>query len=293
MSLPYVRDSYCPCRVQNNEAHEWLAQSRQWIRVDGLSLLDRINLKMSHTFFKILVIAAIQWHPSHAFSSATGSCAAGDAAIDGGPHLKAQRIITGSLATGGFSVKLGATTLTLASPSTFTVNVGTTLTITGQKAFTGFFMRLGEVGGVQTDTALSGTGDVKVPRVCTAAGVGGVCQTSGSLKTSVTASLILTTAAASMPLDVIIVVVGDNSVSEYYYSQFLLSAIPANTSPTMNPVGTPSTFKPVVTPTMNPLVTPTMKPVVTPTMTPVKIPGTKPVKIPGTRPVKIPGTKPT
>ena len=89
------------------------------------------------------------------FPSATGSCAAGDRAIDGGPHLAAKTIITSSLATGGFSVKLGATTLSPTSTSAFTANVGTTFTITGQNAFTGFSMRLGEVGGVQTDTVLS------------------------------------------------------------------------------------------------------------------------------------------
>ena len=118
---------------------------------------------MFQTALKIVLTAIAFWCSADAFPSATGSCAAGDRAIDGGPHLAAQTIITGSLATGGFSVKLGATPLSPTSTSAFTINLGTTLTITGTKAFTGFFMRLGEVGGVQTDTALSGTGDVKVP----------------------------------------------------------------------------------------------------------------------------------
>ena len=141
-----------------------------------------------------LFVAATLCTSVHAFSTSTGSCAAGELAINGDPHVSALTIITGSLATGGFSVQLGTTTLSPTTTTTFTVGVGTTLTITGQKTFKGFFMRLGEVGGVQTDTALSGTGNVKVPKVCITAGVGGVCQTSAAEKTSVTASLRLVTA---------------------------------------------------------------------------------------------------
>ena len=239
-----------------------------------------------------MCLAATLRLSAHAFPSTTGSCAAGSAAIVSDPHTTATRIITGSLAIGGYSVKLGATTLSPTSTSTFTVGVGTTLTISGTKPFTGFFMRLGEVGGVQTDTALSGTGDVKVPRVCTTAGVGGVCQTSSSTKTSVTASLRLDSAAASMPLDVTIVVSGDNAVSEYYYSQFLLSAAPANTPLTMSPAVTP-TISPVLTPTLKPVLTPTLKPVLTPTMKPVLTPTRKPTKAITNKPVRKPTLKPT
>ena len=239
----------------------------------------------------LLCLAATLRLSAHAFPSTTGSCAAGSEAIVSDPHTTATRIITGSLAIGGYSVKLGATTLSPTSTSTFTVGVGTTLTITGTKPFTGFFVRLGEVDGVQTDTALSGTGDVKIPRVCTTAGVGGVCQTSSSRKTSVTASLRLDSAAASMPLDVTIVVSGNNDVSEYYYSQFVLSATPANTPLTMNPIVTP-TMSPAVTPTMSPVLTPTMKPVMTPTVKPVMTPTLKPILTPTRKPTRAITNKP-
>ena len=182
-------------------------------------------------------------------------------------------------------MKLGSTTLSPTSTATFSVGVGTTLTISGTKPFTGFFMRLGEVGGVQTDTALSGTGDVQVPRVCTTAGVGGVCQTSSSRKTSVTASLRLDSAAASMPLDVTIVVSAGGDVSEYYYSRFLLSAAVANTPLTMSPAVTP-TLSPVVTPTLRPVLTPTMKPALTPTRRPALTPTLKPALTPTRKPTK-------
>ena len=158
----------------------------------------------------------------------------------------ADSLKTGTLATGGFSVKLGSTKLSTATTttSTFTVGVSTTLTISGTKAFTGFFARLGEIGGVQTDTAFTGTGDVQVPKLCTVAGVGGICQTSASKKTSVTATLKLGSAAASMPLDVIIVVSGNSTNSEYYYTQYKISAVAAKV-PTKVPTKKP-TLRPTV-----------------------------------------------
>ena len=242
--------------------------------------------------FNLLCLAAALHLSAHAFPSTTGSCAAGSDAIISDPHTTATRVITGPLATAGYTVKLGATTLSPTSTATFSVGVGTTLTISGTKPFTGFFMRLGEVGGVQTDTALSGTGDVKVPRVCTTAGVGGVCQTSSSSKTSVTASLRLDSAAASMPLDVTIVVSAGGSVSEHYYSQFLLTAAAANTPLTMSSAVTP-TMKPAMTPTLKPALTPTLKPVLTPTMKPALTPSRKPTKVITSKPVRKPTLKPT
>ena len=181
----------------------------------------------------------------HAFSKATGSCAAGKTAIISEPHTTATKITTGSLATGGYTVKIGTTTLSTASTATFSVGVSTTITISGAKAFTGFFARLGEVGGVQTDTAFTATSTaVQIPKLCTAAGVGGICQTSASKKTTVSAGLKLTAAATAMPLDVIIVVLGNDNVSEYYYSQFKVSSVAAKV-PTKKP-----TKKPTLRPTI-------------------------------------------
>ena len=151
-------------------------------------------------FGHFLFIAATLCTSVHTFPTTISNCEAGLEAINGDPHISATTITTGTLDIGGFSVKLGTTTLSTTATSTFAVGVNTTLTITGTKAFTGFFMRLGEVGGVETDTALSGTGNVKKPKICTVAGVGGVCHTSASQKTSVTAVLRLDAAAASMPL---------------------------------------------------------------------------------------------
>jgi hypothetical protein len=243
----------------------------------------------------LLFIAATLCTSVHAFPTTISNCEAGLEAINGEPHVPAPTIITGSLDIGGFSVKLGTTTLSTTTTSTFAVGVNTTLTITGTKAFKGFFMRLGEVGGVQTDTALSGTGNVKVPKVCITAGVGGVCHTSSSEKTSVTAVLRLDAAAASMPLDVTIVVVADYDVSEYYYTEYKISAVSAST-PTLNPTASPTvaiTAKPTMSPTASPTKVPTKISTKIPTNVPIKIPTKVPTKTPTNIPTKVPTKTPT
>ena len=243
----------------------------------------------------LLFIAATLCTSVHAFPNTISNCEAGLEAINGEPHVPAPTIITGSLANGGFSVKLGTTTLSPTTTSTFPVGINTTLTITGTKAFTGFFMRLGEVGGVETDTALSGTGNVKRPKPCISAGVGGVCHTSSSEKTSVTAVLRLDAAAASMPLDVTIVVSANDDVSEYYYTEYKISAVSAS-APTLNPTASPTvavTAKPTMGPTASPTKVATTISTKIPTNVPIKIPTKVPIKIPTKVPTKTPTKIPT
>ena len=170
----------------------------------------------------------------YAFPSATCSYAAGNLAIYDGPHLKG-RITTGSLATGGLSVTLGGVTLFTLTTTTFAVGIATPLTISSTKKFEGLFMRFREVGGVQTEIALAGTGMVQVAKPCTAAGVGGVCQTSNSDRNRVTTNIQLGAVASSMTLDITIVALGDKGISVYNYSQFLMSAILAEALQRMSP----------------------------------------------------------
>ena len=200
-----------------------------------------------------------------AYSNGAGGCTAGNTAVQS-IHLT-QTIKTGSLATGGFSVTLGTTKLVAGVPTTFPINTATSLTITGTKSFKGFLMRLGEVGGVQTDAAFSVVtgGGVQVSSKCTGVeGVGGVTHTSSALKTKATATLKLGSAASSMPLDVTVVVVNTGGVSEYYYTQFKLSAGSSTT-----PVKAPSR-KPSLRPTVKSVPTvksiPSKKPTVRPTV---------------------------
>lgn len=109
-------------------------------------------------------------------------------------------------------------------------------------------MKLGKVGGVKTDTILSGAGTVEVAKLCTSASAGGVCQMSRSDKTSVITSLQLRAVVSSLPLDITSIVLGDKGISEYYYSQFFIPAILANALPARNPTLIPSRI-----PTRNPI----------------------------------------
>ena len=170
----------------------------------------------------LIVIAFALFDSVLAYSSGAGSCSAGNNAV-GSTH-KTGKITTGSLAKGGFTVKLGGVALSTSTTRTFSANTATTLTLSGP-SFKGFLLRLGEVGSVQTDNALTGSGTVQVSSMCTSAGVGGVTHTSSVAKTSVSATLKVTSAASSLPLDVTVVVRNSAGISTYYYSQFKISAV--------------------------------------------------------------------
>lgn len=169
-----------------------------------------------------LIAASLLCESVSAFSTGAGGCSAGNTAVQSS-HLTNPK--TGSLADGGFSVSLAGSTLAAGSTSTFAINTDTSLTVasTGSKMFRGFLLRLGETGGVSTDTAFTFAGtDIQKAAACS--DVGGVTHTSPSDKTTVSATLKLTAAATAMPLDVTVVVQNSGGVSEYYYSQFLLTS---------------------------------------------------------------------
>ena len=222
-----------------------------------------------------------------AFPSSAGSCNSGNNALAGSDHLLGGNTIkTGSLATGSYAVTLGGSVLTPNVVSTFPTNTNTNLVITGTKAFKGFLVRLGKVGEVNSLTPV-GT-NMQVSSICTSSNVGGVTHTNSNSKTSITTTLKVTGVASSMPLDITIVVQNSNGLSEYYYSQFLLSS----TSPVVTKVPTTA---PVTTkvPTNAPVTTkvPTNAPVTNkvPTNAPVttKVPANapKPTKVPTNAPV--------
>ena len=222
------------------------------------------KMRFATSPLSIIAVVTILWNNFSptvlAFSNGAGGCTAGNTAVQS-IHLT-QSIKTGSLATGGFSVTLGITKLVAGVPSTFPINTATSLTIAGTKSFKGFLMRLGEVGGVQTDAAFSvvTSGGIQISTKCTGVeGVGGVTHTSSALKSKATATLKVASAAASMPLDVTVVVVNTGGVSEYYYSQFKVSA-GGSTTPLQAPSKKPS-LRPTVKriPTKKPTIRPTVK----------------------------------
>jgi hypothetical protein len=202
-----------------------------------------------------LLVAAALCREAISFSTGAGSCSAGNNAVQG-IHL--SNPTTGSLGVGGFTVSLAGATLVEGALSVFPINTDAELIISGG-TFRGFLARLGETG-VETDTAFSFTSaDVQKAAACV--DVGGVTHTSNSDKTTISAILNMATDAASMPLDVTVVVQNSGGVSEYYYSQFLLAAsdgAPAfsPTSPVGSPVVAPGSFSPVVPPTIFPTAIP-------------------------------------
>jgi len=204
-----------------------------------------------------------------AFPSSAGSCNAGNNALvgAGSDHLTGGKTIkTGSLTTGSYAVTLGGSVLTPNVVSTFPTNTNTNLVITGTKGFKGFLVRLGKVGEVNSLTPV-GT-NMQVSSICTSSNVGGVSHTNANSKTSITTTLKVTGVASSMPLDITIVVQNSNGLSEYYFSQFLLSSTAVTKVPTNAPVTTKvPTNAPVVTkvPTKAPVTTkvPTNAPVIT------------------------------
>ena len=224
---------------------------------------------MPFNFLSSLVVAVVAsslYKSVDAFPSGAGGCTAGNNAVQG-PHL--YNPTTGSLADGGLSISLAGVTLTAGSTTTFPVSRDTVVTVTSTaKSFKGFLLRLGETGGVSTDTAWSFTGpDVQKARVCF--DVGGVTHTSSSTKTSISAILNVPTPATAMPLDVTVVIANGIRNSEYYYSQYILTAaegLAVATSAPVLPV-TPSPVFPLVTPA--PVFPVTPAPAVTVTSAPV------------------------
>lgn len=190
-----------------------------------------------------------------AFPSGAGSCGPGNTSVQGS-HLANPK--TGSLSDGGYTVSLGGAPLSSGKAANFAVGKDVELKIDGNTSFKGFLVRLGETGGVQTDKAFTVSGnDVQKSAACY--DVGGVTHTNGSAKNSVSTTLNLAEPAANMPVDVTVVVSNSGGQSEYYYSQFLVTAGVADA---------PATDAPVVAATGAPVAAVTQAPVIAATLAP-------------------------
>jgi hypothetical protein len=198
----------------------------------------------------LLLVAALS-KSVDAFSSGAGACGPGNTSVQG-PHL--MDATTGSLSDGGFTISLDGTALSESKTSTFAVGEDVKVTVAG-KSFKGFLVRLGQTD-VDTKGAFTpGGDDVQVASACFDAG--GITHKSGSVKTTVSATLNLAEAATDMPVDVTVVVVNSGGKSEYYYSQFMVTAGAAAATeapvaaPTEAPVEptAPDTDSPVAAPT--------------------------------------------
>jgi hypothetical protein len=219
----------CPLLINSSITYNYVPSH---ILTDQIIIL---NMKLMNVTASIFLVIAVLCKSVAAFPKAIGNCTEGISVIQGKHVGSTVRTITGSLATGGYSVSLGGARLVVGANRNFTVNTATTITISStSKKFRGFLIRLGGVGTVQTTGALSSTSsDVQVAPTCTTARVAGVIHTSKSDKTTVSATLTLPSLARRMPLDVTIVTLLKGGVSEYYSSRFFLTSIPrARAGPT-------------------------------------------------------------
>ena len=185
-----------------------------------------------------------------AFPSAPGQCPEGIVAV-GPSHLGAPSVTTGSLIDGGLSISVNGDAIPAGTAMTLPAGVEHTITlaVTGSNPdvtfFRGFLIRLGEttvstLGAVQpVDTAISA-----IAGVCTGAGVGGVGHNGRVEKTTVSATVMLPSAAANMPLDVTAVIMLRNGESEYYYSSYTLSLQDGTAAPVMAPLPPSPGFPP-------------------------------------------------
>ena len=194
-----------------------------WLQIDYKPVTTKLNDTLMHRSMRfaanLLITAAALCKSALAFPSGAGACPEGIAAV-GDSHLNNHT--TGTLAKGGFTVSLGGTALVDGVTSTFSTNTDVALTISGG-TFRGFLMRLGETGEVSTDNAFQVSGsDIQISFACL--DEGGVTHTSSSDKTTVSATLNMDASAVAMPLDVTVVVKNSGGVSEFYHSQFKLTA---------------------------------------------------------------------
>lgn len=249
-------------------------------------------------FFSISPPRAIVWlswgfstlSTLQAYSFGAGGCDGGVPAV-GPPHFPpyVTSVTNGSLATGAITVLLDGQPLTPGVPASFLIGQSHNVTLKRGNSYKGILIRLGGAG-TNALNPLPNDSLYSTNFYCASVSASGVTHTSNVEKNESVAVLKVSTAASSLPLDVTVVIVNEQT-SEFYYSGFILNAVASiNAAPTAAPVK--PTAKPItptvkpVTPTIKP-VTPTIKPVVTPTIKPAPVAPTKAPTTNGTT-IKIP-----
>lgn len=199
-----------------------------------------------------------------AFPSGAGGCDRNGQGSVEDAHLDASTVVQGSLADGNFEVLVGATLETasvVTADTTIEAGVETSLFVrsTNGQSFRGFLMRL-ETSATDTDItdALGPTSGGRVAGVCTSLGAAGVTHTSRDLKEVAEATLFVAD-PADLLLDVTVVVQNDALRSEFYFSDFSITATGS--------LGVPPTPSPVAAATPSPVAAATDAPVMEPVPT--------------------------
>jgi hypothetical protein len=142
-----------------------------------------------------------------------GACPAGEGA-PGGSHTS-RTLTTGLLSDGGFSVTIDGMTPSASNKVTVNnnLNFDVVVTGTGDKTFKGILIR---VGNTLSDQVTAGDG-LKVAPVCGT--VGSATHIDSSSKASGQATINLD-GAATLNVDISVVVQNSNDVSIYYYTGY-------------------------------------------------------------------------
>ena len=187
-----------------------------------------------HTIFSIFAaLAAV----NNVVALPTGSpvCTVGVAAPSS-LHLTRSFIQTGGLPLGGFKVFIGEDQLGGASfINRIAANTNLSLQVSGAE-FKGVLVILNKDGTDLTSRLTTNSSLLQTQSSCSSFGYGGFTHTSRDLKKSVNATINMP-ANLDAFLDVNVVVVNnDTAGSIYYYSRYMLSTVPATSTPTKAPV---------------------------------------------------------
>jgi hypothetical protein len=173
----------------------------------------------------LLLIASQQ--RAHAFSSGSGACFGGSTNLFG-PHLssffnRALVVTSGSLSDGGLSIFLDDQELTTGQVFPISVGKDYNLRVVGSQAYKGILIRLQASQGVDTSNALLEDSDLLGPANVCMAPVVGINHNSAVLKNNQGGTIRLDE-PSDVFLDITIVNVLDDTLSEFYYSRLALRA---------------------------------------------------------------------
>ncbi len=177
-------------------------------------------------FTTFLLLSSVVAYPNGA-----GSCPGGVTAV-GGSHLNASTVVNGTLEEGGFTVDIGGNILVPGNVTNFTADDFHLVFLTGTTDyFKGFLLRLEWLNGSGREStvfALSpdefGLNDTQIEETCIANNVGGITHTASDDKFS-TYGFLSVAELGDLALDVTVVVASNTTLSTFYYSRYVISAV--------------------------------------------------------------------
>ena len=197
----------------------------------------------------------------YALSSGAPVCTIGQSAVNS-THLIRPSNITGSIASGSFTVKIGNKTLnsTIVNTIAGITNLPLELSSVNATQFRGALVVLNQPNvNLESNLFLApNSSDYKIQAMCAPLNYSGFTHTNGVLKSNATATINLPYGQAAF-LDVNVVVANNANISIFFYTRYQLLSDPAPTkSPTKAPTKAPAKNATKV-PTKAPTKAPTRK----------------------------------